>query len=171
MVKNPSALKPKIINMVPSTWQRVEEWKRWSLFTRQGRCAATIKLIHPTGAAPTQVMKKIWWQSSQMPIRRPFCPLPKTWKLYLPVLLETKHTITLFLDITITQLSWFFATSSIHCLSRATKRCRYGTDRIGWTAERKTTAVKLVLMCMHGMSESAHCPQLPSITLKVEEKQ
>ena len=63
-----------------------------------------------------------------------------------------------------------FATQSIHCLSRAIKRCRYGTDRIGWTAERKTTAVKLVLMCMHGMSESTHCPQLPSITLNVEVK-
>ena len=70
--------------------------------------------------------------------------------------LITKNTFTVFLDITITQLSSFFATSSIHCLSRATKRCRYGTDRIGWTAERKTTAVKLVLMCTHGMSEFAN---------------
>ena len=152
MVKKPSALEPKIISMVPSTWQRVDEWRQWSLFTGQGRCAATIKLFHPTGAAPTQYLEKIWWQSSQMPIRRPFCPLPKTWK----VILVSKNTFTVFLDITIIQLSWFFATSSIHCLSRATKRCRYGTDRIGLTAERKTTAVKLVLMCMHGMSESAH---------------
>ena len=156
MVKNPSALKPEITNMVPSIWQTMDEWRQWSLFTGQGRCAATMLLFHPTGAAPGQHMEKIWWQSSQMPIRRPFCPLPKTWKLYLPVLLETKHTFTVFLDITIIQLSWFFATSSIHCLSRATKRCRYGTDRIGWTAERKTTAVKLVLMCTHGMSEFAN---------------
>ena len=150
MAKNLSALEPKITNMVPSTWQRVEEWKQWSLFTGQGRCAAAI-IFHPTGVAPTQDMEKIWWQSLQMQIRRPFCPLPKTWKLIL-----IKKTITAFLDITIIQLSWFFATSTIHCLSRATKRCSYGTDRIGRTTLREKTAVKLVLMCMHGMSESAH---------------
>ena len=156
-VKKPSALDPETISMVPSTWQIVDEWRQWSLFTGQGRCAATIKLFHPTGAAPTQHMEKLWWHSSQMPIRRPFCHLPKTWKLLkLPVILTTKNSFTVFLNITIIQLSWFFATSSIFCLSRATKRCRYGTDKIGWTAERKTTAVKLVLMCMHVMSESAH---------------
>ena len=152
MVKKPSALEPKIISMVPSTWQRVDEWRQWSLFTGQGRCAATIKLFHPTGAALPQCMEKIWWQSSQMQIRRPFCPPPKTWKL----ILITENTFTVFLDITINQMSWFFATSSIRCLSRATKRCRYGTDRIGRTTQRKTTAVKLVLMCMHGMTESSH---------------
>ena len=149
MARNPSALEPKITNMVPSTWQRADEWKQWSLFTGQGRCSATIIIFHPSGAAPTQHMEKIWWHSSQMQIRRLFCPLAKTWKVI-------QYTITLFPDITIIQLSWFFATSSIHCLPRATKRCRYGTDRIGRTALRKTTAVKLVLMCMRGMSESAH---------------
>ena len=156
MVKNLSALEPKTISTVPSTWQRVDELRQWSLFTSQGRCAATMLLFHPTGVAPGHHIKTIWWQSSQMPIRRPFCHLPRTWKLLkLPVVLITKNTFTVFLDITIIQLSWFFATSSILCLSRATKRCRYGTDRIGLTAERKTTAVKLVLMCTHGMSESA----------------
>ena len=116
-VKKPSALEPETISMVPSTWQIVDEWRQWSLFIGQGRCAATIKLFHPTGAAPTQHMEKLWWPSSQMPIRRPFCHLPKTWKLLkLPVILITKNSFTVFLNITIIQLSWFLATSSIFCL-------------------------------------------------------
>ena len=63
-------------------------------------------------------------------------------------------TFKVFLDITSIQLSWFFLTSSILCLFRATKRCRYGTNRTGITVRRKTTVTKLVLMCIHGMLNS-----------------
>ena len=95
MVKNPSALEPEITNMVPSIWQSMDEWRQWSLFTGQGRCAATMLPFHPTGAAPGQHMEKIWRQSSQMPIRRPFCPLPKTWKLLKLILITKKNFYSL----------------------------------------------------------------------------
>ena len=78
MVTSLSALGPKITNMVPSKSQRVENWRQWSLFTSQGRCAVTILQFHPNGTAPGQHMEKIFWQSSQMPIRRPFCQILKT---------------------------------------------------------------------------------------------
>ena len=101
MVKNPSVLEPKIICMIPLIWQWVDEWRQWSLFTDQGRWSATLRMLHATGAALIQNLEESWWQSSQTPIRNLSFRLLKTWKVIL----------TVFLDITFIQLSWFFATS------------------------------------------------------------
>ena len=154
MVKCLSALEPKITSMAPSTWQKVDEWRQWSLFTGQDRCTATLRLVHPTGVALIQdTEEETWWQSSRMPIRNLSCRLLKTWRIW--EYQEKKPTFTVFLDITIIQLSSFFVLSSIHCLFRTIKRCRFGTDRIGWIVERTITVEKLVLMCMHFMREFA----------------
>ena len=115
MVKCLSALEPKITSMAPSTWQKVDEWRQWSLFTGQDRCTATLRLVHPTGVALIQdTEEETWWQSSRMPIRNLSCRLLKTWRIW--EYQEKKPTFTVFLDITIIQLSSFFVLSSIHCL-------------------------------------------------------
>ena len=155
MVKCLSALEPKITSMAPSTWQKVDEWRQWSLFTGQDRCTATLRLVHPTGVALIQdTEEETWWQSSRMPIRNLSCRLLKTWRIW--EYQEKKPTFIVFLDITIIQVSSFFVLSSIHCLFLTTKRCRFGTDTIGWMVERTTTVEKLVLMYMHCMREFAH---------------
>ena len=69
---------------------------------------------------------------------------------------DEKAHFTVFLDIIISQLSSFFVPSSIHCLFRTIKRCRFGTDRIWWIVTKGTTVGKLVLMYMHYMCEFAH---------------
>ena len=148
MVTSLSALEPKITNMVPSTWHRVDKWRQWSLFTGQGRCAGNNSTVSsykdctwPTYGEKlrtimTDANKKAFLQNAEN------CSLIR-WS-----------TFKVFLDITSIQLSWFFLNSSILCLFRATKRCRYGTNRTGITVRRKTTVIKLVLMCIHGVLNS-----------------
>ena len=160
MVKCLSALEPKITSMAPSTWQKVDEWRQWSLFTGQDRCTATLRLVHPTGVALIHNTKETWRQSSRMSIRNLSCRLLTTWRISEDQM--KKPTFTVFLDIIISQLSSFFVPSSIHCLFRTIKRCRFGTDRIWWIVTKGTTEGKLVLMYMHFMCEFAHWrPCLP----------
>ena len=154
MVKCLSALEPKITSMAPSTWQREDEWRQWSLFTGRDGWNATLSIKHPFGVALIHNTKNTWWQSSRMLIRNLSCRLLKTWRIW--EWQEKKPTFTVFLDIIIIQLSSFFVPSSIHCLFWTTKRCRFGTDRIWWIVTKRTIVGKLVLMYMHFMCEFAH---------------